>query len=134
MNSFSFGPVKNPCGDCVDGYCTMNCSGAVQADFESRPTEFVGVATPTIIYVGVKSREEFDKIAAPLHDAGENERGHVLVKHVGEFDGKSVTVIFQHWLKSLTTAGHARLSERKKATAALSSIDKPSAEPADARA
>lgn len=22
-----FGKVKDPCGDCLDGHCTMNCSG-----------------------------------------------------------------------------------------------------------
>lgn len=25
--SDDFGPVKNPCADCWDGHCTMNCSG-----------------------------------------------------------------------------------------------------------
>ena len=80
--NYSFGPVIDPCGDCLDGYCTMNCSGKQQADFEHRPMEFVGVPTPTLIYIGVKNRDDFDKIAAPLHDAGENERGHVLVKQV----------------------------------------------------
>lgn len=114
MNGFSFGPVKNPCGDCVDGYCTMNCSGTEMADFVCSPQEFVGVTTPTLIYIGVKSREDFDKIALPL-DAGENERGHVLVKRSGDLDGTKVTIIFQHWLKSLTSAGARRLRERKAA-------------------
>lgn len=113
-----FGAVKNPCGDCVKGHCTMNCSGIEMADFDYAPQEFVGITTPTLIYIGVRSREEFDKIAAPLHDAGENERGHVLVKRVGDLDGKSVTIIFQHWLKSLTSAGMRRLRERKAAEAA----------------
>jgi hypothetical protein len=71
--------------------------------FEYRPEMFVGVPTPTLVYVGVANRADFDKIQLPLHDAGENERGHVLVKTLGEFDGTHVTVIFQHWLKSLTT-------------------------------
>jgi len=112
-----FGAVKNPCGDCVDGHCTMNCSGRELTDFEYRPMEFVGVTTPTLIYIGVKNREDFDKIAAPLHDAGENERGHVLVKRIGDLDGRNVTIIFQHWLKSLTPAGMQRLRERKAAAA-----------------
>lgn len=118
MSGFSRGPVKNPCGDCVDGYCTMNCSGVEIADFVHAPQEFVSVTTPTLIYIGVKDREDFDKIALPLHDAGENERGHVLVKRLGDLDGRAVTIIFQHWLKSLTSAGAARLRERK-AEAAL---------------
>jgi hypothetical protein len=81
--------------------------------------EFVGVSTPTLIYIGVKDRADFDKIAAPLHDAGENERGHVLVKRVGEFDGKNVTIIFQHWLKSLTSAGMADLRARNAAKSSV---------------
>lgn len=91
----------------------MNCGGVEMADFEYRPMEFIDVTTPTLIYIGIQNREDFDKIAAPLHDAGANERGHVLVKIVGELDGRSVTIIFQHWLKSLTTAGLQRLRERR---------------------
>lgn len=25
----TFGKVKDPCDDCINGYCTMNCSGRV---------------------------------------------------------------------------------------------------------
>lgn len=114
-----FGQVKTPCGDCVDGRCTMNCSPVEMAHFECLPQEYVGVTTPTLIYIGIKDRAEFDKIALPLHDAGENERGHVLVKRLGECDGTSVTIIFQHWLKSLTTAGYTALRERNAAKSAV---------------
>jgi len=67
--------------------------------FRNNPTTFVGVPVPTSIYVGVGSREDFDKIALPCDDHGENEHGHVLVKHLraGEID-----VVFQHWVKSRT--------------------------------
>jgi len=27
MSPNTFGKVKDPCGDCWDGHCTMNCSG-----------------------------------------------------------------------------------------------------------
>jgi hypothetical protein len=50
MTQFFRGPVKKPCGDCVDDYCTMNCSNVEIADFDYRPMEFVGVTTPTLIY------------------------------------------------------------------------------------
>jgi hypothetical protein len=114
-----FGKVKTPCGDCIDGECTMNCGGVELADFESRPTDFVGIATPTVIYIGVRDRAQFDKIASPLEDRGETENGHVLIKQVGEF-GKGVTVIFQHWVKSLTYTGRLRLQERTDAVEGIS--------------
>lgn len=114
-----FGAVKTPCPDCVNGRCDMNCSDREMSHFEHRPQEFVGVTTPTLIYIGVKDRADFDKIASPLHDAGENERGHVLVKRIGDLDGKNVTIIFQHWLKSLTTAGYTALREQNALKSAV---------------
>jgi len=68
--------------------------------FEHRPRMFVGVADPQQIYVGIADHIEFDKIAAPCRDPGENDDGHVLIKSI-EADG--VRVVFQYWLKSLTT-------------------------------
>lgn len=70
--------------------------------FESRPTDFVGIAGSTLVYIGVASREDFDKLAAPCQDNGENDNGHVLTKQVGGFKGSEVTVVFQHWLKQKT--------------------------------
>jgi hypothetical protein len=67
---------------------------------EHRPLEFVGVATPTMIYVGLANRDDFDRIAAPVHDSGENENGHVLTKTIGNY-GTGI-VIFQYWLKTRT--------------------------------
>jgi hypothetical protein len=62
-----------------------------------RDGDFVGVTTRSYIFVGVGSRDEFDKIKRPFEDRGENEEGnHVLVKTV-EQDG--VHVVFQHWIK-----------------------------------
>jgi DNA-binding LacI/PurR family transcriptional regulator len=66
---------------------------------ESKPMVFVGVPTPTTIYVGLSDREDFDKIAARCTDHGEREIGHVLTKQIKS--GRR-TVIFQFWIKSLT--------------------------------
>lgn len=64
---------------------------------ESPPAEFVAV-NPTVIYIGIEKREDFDKIALPVSDRGEHEDGqHVLVKSIGA-DG--VHVFFQHWIRS----------------------------------
>ena len=57
---------------------------------------WVGVATPTLIYVGVEDRAEFDMIGVLVNDHGETKDGHVLTKAVEQ--GR-VTVVFQHWLK-----------------------------------
>ena len=74
--------------------------------YESRPLEFVSVTTPTLIFIGVDDRADFDKIALPLQDSGQNERGHVLVKRLGDFSGDKPTIVFQHWLLSPTTEGY----------------------------
>lgn len=60
---------------------------------------FIGVASETLVYVGVADRAAFDRIGVPVRDHGENENGHVLSKTVGNFGRDEVTVIFQHWLK-----------------------------------
>lgn len=66
--------------------------------FEHRPQDFIGVPNPEMVIVGIADRAAFDRIAAPVLDAGENDLGHVLVKSVGG----NVMVIFQHWIKSRT--------------------------------
>lgn len=68
--------------------------------------DFVGVAMPTLIYVGIGSREEFDKIARPVHDQGaKNDGNHVLTKVIKQ--GKA-QVIFQHWIKFELSADERR--------------------------
>lgn len=32
MFSYTFGKRANPCDDCWDGYCTMNCGPVIHAD------------------------------------------------------------------------------------------------------
>jgi hypothetical protein len=59
--------------------------------------DFMGVTLGNLIYVGIGSRAEFDKIERQCEDRGESEEGnHVLVKTVEQ---EGVRVIFQHWIK-----------------------------------
>lgn len=75
-----------------------------ERDFEHKPIKFVGTHLRDIIFVGVDDREAFDRIAVPVHDHGWNEEGHVLTKTVEQDLGTAkVRVIFQYWIKSLTT-------------------------------
>lgn len=60
------------------------------------PRDFVGIATPTLIYIGVANRAKFDSIKRSAWDSGLKPDGsHVLAKEI-EQDG--VAVIFQHWV------------------------------------
>jgi hypothetical protein len=62
----------------------------------------------------VERREDFDRIAVPMVDNGENDVGHVLVKTVEE---NGVRVIFQYWLKSLTAEAYLRKRTFEKVAA-----------------
>lgn len=80
--------------------------------FEHDPQEFVEVADPKLIYVGLDSRTAFDLIARPCTDHCENEKGHVLFKTVEQ---AGVRVVFQYWLKSLTIEAITEDGRRRKA-------------------
>jgi hypothetical protein len=67
--------------------------------YEHKPRDFVGIVDPHWIYIGVGKREDFDKIAVPLVNHGENDRGYVLTKTVEQH---GVQVVFQFWIKSRT--------------------------------
>jgi len=82
--------------------------------FESKPTDFVSIASPTIVYIGVASRADFDKIAAECVDHGEKADGHVLTKQTGEFKPGEVTVVFQHWIKQVTLKALIADSEARR--------------------
>jgi hypothetical protein len=69
--------------------------------FESKPSDFVAIPAARLVYIGVKSREAFDKLDLPCQDHGETESGHVLTKVLGDYLN-GVTVVFQHWIKQLT--------------------------------
>lgn len=56
--------------------------------------DYVGVATPTLVYVIVPDRAKFDKIGAPCANHPEKQ---LLTKRVGDHGADEVTVIFQHW-------------------------------------
>ncbi len=67
---------------------------------EHDPQVFVGIMpSGTAVFVGVAKRDEFDRLALPCLDHGENDSGHVLSKSL-EADG--VRIVFQYWLKSRT--------------------------------
>jgi hypothetical protein len=75
----------------------MRQQGSIGKGTTMSDGDFVGVTTGCYIFVGVGSRDEFDKIKRPCEDRGENEEGnHVLVKTVEEGDAR---VVFQHWIK-----------------------------------
>lgn len=88
--------------------------------FQHNPQTFVGVMGGNHVFVGMARRDDFDRIAAPVHDHGENERGHVLTKTVGGHGSDEVTVVFQYWLKSLTV--EALMADREKAKAAAADV------------
>ena len=56
----------------------------------------MNIATPTLAYVLIDDRAEFDKLDRPMIDHGESNGQHVLIKNVEQ---EGVRVIFQHWLK-----------------------------------
>lgn len=53
------------------------------------------VATPTTVYCGIASREDFDRIALPVQDHGPGRP--VLTKTATHEARLSVQVVFQHW-------------------------------------
>lgn len=86
---------------------------------EHRPPERDSVVISpggTLIYVLLRERSEFDKIARPCTEHSENEVGHVLTKAV---DGEGVYIVFQYWLKSRTAEAiiedHRKLREKNHA-------------------
>jgi hypothetical protein len=83
--------------------------------FEENPQQFVGVASPDLIYIGIKSRADFDKINRPCTDHGLKPGGHVLSKTV---EGDGIYIVFQHWIKSETiVALRARIDAERGAAA-----------------
>lgn len=75
--------------------------------------EFVGVTSPNLIYIGIKSRADFDKIDRPCTDHGLNQNGHLLSKHV---EGDGIYIVFQYWLKSETFAAMCARIDAERAT------------------
>lgn len=64
------------------------------------PRSWASVTTPTVVFVGIANREEFDRLALPGKDHRQQiseqvPRRNVLSKAL-EADG--VMVVFQHWL------------------------------------
>lgn len=71
------------------------------------------IADSNLIYILVKSREEFDKIALPLNDDGPKEgRGYVITKAIHDVrstePGRPLSVIFQFWVVNPPLFGTAK--------------------------
>lgn len=82
----------------------------------SNERDFVGVYPGgTLIYVLMKRRDEFDMIALPVRDSGENDNGHVLSKSL---DQGGLCIVFQYWLKVRTIEAIRADMDRDKAAAA----------------
>jgi hypothetical protein len=55
-----FGKVKNPCEDCVDGECTMNCSGREPADsFDDKGSLFITYEKDFTVTVKVRTPNRY---------------------------------------------------------------------------
>lgn len=60
-----------------------------------RHRHYVGIPHPTLVYVLLDDKAEFDRIGLAETDHGKNDKGHVLSKSL-KADG--MMVVFQHWL------------------------------------
>lgn len=76
--------------------------------FEHNPQMYVGVSqTGRIIHIGIKRRDDFDRIDLPCEDNGENpETGHVLTKTVGDIGEGKPYIVFQYWIKNRTVESY----------------------------
>lgn len=72
-------------------------------------SNFVAVALPRFVYVGIAKREEFDRLDLPVSDCQESGGNPVLVKSMVD---AGVTVVFQHWYGPTTTE-HVDQAEQK---------------------
>lgn len=104
---------------CTCGTSLHKSSCPLFERFECRPSDFVGIAGPGLVFVGVKDRAKFDALALPVKDLGENANGHVLVKVQGDHQPGMVTVIFQHWIKTKTVMAMAADREEARAPHSL---------------
>lgn len=50
-----FGRVKNPCDDCLNGECTMNCSNAIIDDTPDEGTVFIERLEDGTVQIKVRS-------------------------------------------------------------------------------
>lgn len=55
---------------------------------------WASVIAPTLVYVGIVHRADFDKLALPQSDQGVDGEKKLLTKRM---EGDGMTVIFQHW-------------------------------------
>ena len=74
---------------------------------------YVAVGDGKLIYILIASRDEFDRIALPAIDNGENDNGHVITKSL---DQGGLYIVFQHWLKERTIEAIREDNEKQRAS------------------
>jgi hypothetical protein len=74
--------------------------------------DYVAIVDGHLIYILIDKRDEFDRIALPVVDNGENENGHVLSKSI---DRAGIYIVFQHWLKERTIEAIREDNEKRRA-------------------
>lgn len=74
--------------------------------------DHVAIGDGKLIYILVAKRCEFDLIALPVIDNGEQENGHVLTKSL---DKDGIYIVFQHWLKERTIEAIREDNEKRRA-------------------
>lgn len=65
-----FGRVKNPCDDCVNGECTMNCSGREPAEPSGdKGTLIITYEKDNTVTVRARAPDEYaeSKVNLPIH-------------------------------------------------------------------
>ena len=87
----------------------------MSAPGEQPARDVVTVAAPSLIYVALAQRADFDRIALPLVDHGAGAIGHVLTKTA---TAGLCFVVFQFWLQRPAAAADlaaARADEQERA-------------------
>jgi hypothetical protein len=75
--------------------------------------DYVAVGGGKVIYILIAKRAEFDRIALPVVDNGENDNGHVITKSL---DQGGLYIVFQHWLKERTIEAIGEDNEKRRAS------------------
>jgi len=74
--------------------------------------DYIAIGDGKLICILIAKRDEFDRIALPATDNGENDNGHVITKSL---DKGGVYIVFQHWLKERTIEAIAEDNEKRRA-------------------
>lgn len=63
LHMITFGKVKNPCEDCWDGHCTMNCSGREPAESNDKGSAFITREKNGTVTIRVRSPDAYGESA-----------------------------------------------------------------------